>query len=48
VVELAAALAAASRPIVAVQRDDALIIHLRSVFPRWDQHLVAEIERAVA
>jgi L-seryl-tRNA(Ser) seleniumtransferase len=46
--DLTAALAAANRPIVAVQRDDALIIHLRSVFPRWDQHLVAEIERAVA
>ncbi|MBA4105153.1 MAG: hypothetical protein C0485_05295 [Pirellula sp.] len=44
--KLATALASGSRPIVAAEHDGTVSIHLRSVFPRWDQHLVTEIERA--
>lgn len=46
--KLAAALASAARPILAAEHDGAVSIHLRSVFPRWDQHLVAELERATS
>lgn len=45
---LATALAAVSRSIVAAEHDGAVRIHLRSVFPRWDQQVVAEIERAAS
>jgi L-seryl-tRNA(Ser) seleniumtransferase len=46
--KLASALAAAPRPIIAAEHDGAVRIHLRSVFPRWDQQLVTEIERAAS
>jgi L-seryl-tRNA(Ser) seleniumtransferase len=46
--KLAAALASAIRPIIAPEHDGTVSIHLRSVFPRWDQQLVAEIERATS
>lgn len=46
--DLAHALAAASRPIIGETADEFVTIRLRSVFPRWDQQLVAEVERAVA
>lgn len=46
--KLASALAAAQRPIIAAEHDGAVRIHLRSVFPRWDQQLVTEIERAAS
>lgn len=46
--ELATALATTPRPIVAPEHDGTVMIHLRSVFPRWDQQLVTEIERAAS
>jgi L-seryl-tRNA(Ser) seleniumtransferase len=46
--KLTAALAAGARPIVAAEQDGAVTLRLRSVFPRWDQRLVSEIERAVS
>jgi L-seryl-tRNA(Ser) seleniumtransferase len=46
--KLAAALASASRPIIAAEQDGTVSIHLRSVFPRWDQQLVTELERATS
>ena len=46
--KLATALASGSRPIVAAEDDGNVTIRLRSVFPRWDQYLVTEIERAIA
>lgn len=46
--KLSASLAAAARPIIAAEHDDAVMFQLRSVFPRWDQHLVTEVERATA
>ena len=46
--KLATALAAAPRPIVAPEHDGAVRIHLRSIFPRWDQQLVTEIESATS
>ncbi|WP_428306103.1 hypothetical protein [Lacipirellula sp.] len=46
--KVVAELAAASQPIVAAEADGAVRLHLRSLFPRSDQRLVAELERCTA
>ncbi|MAT69476.1 MAG: hypothetical protein CMJ58_08105 [Planctomycetaceae bacterium] len=44
--ELAGALRHAPRPVAALVEGDCVLLDLRSVFPRWDQDLVAAIEQA--
>lgn len=46
--KVVAELAAASQPIIAAEADGAVRLHLRSLFPRSDQRLVAEVERCTA
>ncbi|BBO35064.1 hypothetical protein [Lacipirellula parvula] len=46
--KVVAELAAASQPIIAAEADGAVRLHLRSLFPRSDQRLVAELERCTA
>lgn len=45
---LAAALAGGDRSVTVQQDRESIRIHLRSLFPRWDQELVAAVERANA
>lgn len=45
---LAAALAAGDRSVTVQHDDESVRLHLRSLFPRWDQELIAAVERANA